>query len=180
MAPDIILLNGTSSAGKSSLARALQRQAGIPLLHASLDTFTDMFLWEAVADEADRRACHATGVKNFHAALALFAAGPFGVVVDHLLLLPEWDQATRTALATRRVHFIGVRCPLDVVERRERSRPDRKPGMAASQFAHVHRNQTYDLEVDTSRASPEKCAEQVLTFIRGRETLEMSRLNPRR
>lgn len=168
MAPDIILLNGTSSAGKSTLARALQRKAGIPLLHTSLDTFVDMFLWEAVTDPAERRVCHAAGVDNFHHSLAHLAAGPFGMVVDHLLILPEWHEATRAALANRRVHFIGVRCPLEVVEARERARPDRQAGMAASQFSHIHRNQTYDFEVDTSRVSPDAGAEQILAFIRGR------------
>lgn len=168
MLPDIILLNGTSSAGKSSIARALQRRAGLPLLHASLDTFTDMFLWEAITDPVQRPACHAAGVDNFHRALAMFAAGPFGVVVDHLILTPEWNDATRAALAGRRVHFIGVRCPLAVIEARERARPDRRPGMAASQFAHVHRGQAYDLEVDTSRATPDECADRILAFIGGR------------
>ena len=168
MSPDIILLNGTSSAGKSTLARALQRKAGIPLLHTSLDAFVDMFLWDAVPDPVERRACHAQGVENFHHSLAHLAAGPYGVVVDHLLILPEWHDATRAALANRRVHFIGVRCPLEVVEARERARPERRAGMAAGQFSHIHRNQSYDFEVDTSRASPEECAEQVLAFVRGR------------
>ena len=168
MKPDVILLNGTSSAGKSSIARALQRRAGIPLYHVSLDTFTDMFLWEAITHPAEKQRCHATGVDNFHRSLAMFAAGSFGMVVDHLLLTPEWERATRAALAGRRVHFIGVRCPLAVVEARERARPDRHPGMAASQFGNVHRNQTYDFEVDTSLATSEECADQILAFIRRR------------
>jgi chloramphenicol 3-O-phosphotransferase len=37
--------------------------------------------------------------------------------------------------------------------------------MAAPQFSHVHRNQIYDLEVDTSLASPEECADQILRHI---------------
>jgi len=168
MSPDVILLNGTSSAGKSSIARALQRRAGIPLYHVSLDTFTDMFLWEAITDPAVKQRCHAIGVDNFHRALALFATGSFGLVVDHLILMPEWDHATRAALAGRRVHFIGVRCPLAILEAREKARPERHPGMAAAQLGHVHRNQTYDLEVDTSAATPEECADRILAFIRSR------------
>ncbi len=167
MRPDVILLNGTSSSGKSTLARALQRRAGWPLLHASLDTFTDMFLWEAVTDPAQRHACHSAGVDHFHQALALFAAGPFPLVVDHLLLAPAWLEATRAALARRRVLFIGVRCPLAVVEQREKARPDRRPGLAAAQFPHIHRNLTYDLEVDTSRETPESAADLILARLAG-------------
>ncbi len=168
MNPDVILLNGTSSAGKTSLARALQQRAGIPLYHASLDTFTDMFLWEAITDPAERQRCHGIGVDNFHRALAQFATGSYGLVVDHLILWPEWDRATRAALASRRVHFIGVHCPLTVLLARERARPERRPGLAEGQLVHVHRNQVYDFEVDTSLASPEECADQVLAFIAGR------------
>jgi len=170
MSPDVILLNGTSSAGKTSIARALQRRARIPLYHVPLDTFTDMFLWEAITDPAERQRCHEFGVANFHQALALLAAGSFGLVVDHLILGPEWNTATWAALKGRRVHFIGVHCPLPVLLERERARPDRAPGLAERQLAHVHRNQTYDFEVDTSHASPEECADKILAFIRNRPT----------
>jgi chloramphenicol 3-O phosphotransferase len=170
MHPDAILLNGTSSAGKSSLALALQQRAGLPLLHASLDTFTDMFLWKAITDPAERRLCHIAGVDHFHRALAMFAAGPFNLVVDHLILGPEWDDATRTALASRRVYRIGVHCPLPILLQRERARPDRASGMAEKQLEQVHRNQIYDFEVDTSLATPEECAYKIRDFIRARDT----------
>jgi chloramphenicol 3-O phosphotransferase len=38
----VIVLNGVSSAGKSSLARALQAITWPPFLHAQLDVFTQM------------------------------------------------------------------------------------------------------------------------------------------
>lgn len=167
-APDVILLNGTSSAGKTTLTRALQRRAGRPWLHASLDTFTDMFLWEAITGTEERRACHTAGVDHFHRALALFAASPFGIVVDHLLLTPAWHEATCAALAGRRVHFIGVHCPPEILLKREAARPDRHPGLALGQVERVHAGKIYDLEVDTSLASPEVCADRVLAFIGAR------------
>ena len=103
---------------------------------------------------------------NFHRALALFATGSYGLVVDHLILWPEWDTATRAALAGRKVHFIGVQCPLPVLLARERNRPDRAPGLAEKQLTFVHQNQTYDFELDTSLATPEECADRILAFIR--------------
>lgn len=170
MLSDVILLNGTSSAGKTSLAQALQRRAGVPLLHASLDTFTDMFLWAAITDPDTQRACHTAGVGHFHQALAIFAQSPFGLIVDHLLLTPAWHQATFAALAGRRVHFIGVKCPPAVLLEREAARPDRRPGLALGQLERVHAGRTYDLEIDTSLAPPEACADRVLAFIQGRLT----------
>lgn len=62
MNPDVILLNGTSSAGKTSLARALPQRAGIPLYHLSPDTFTAMFRWVAITAPANRPRRHAPGL----------------------------------------------------------------------------------------------------------------------
>ena len=41
-APTIICLNGTSSSGKSTIARALQAHLEATFLHVELDTFIDM------------------------------------------------------------------------------------------------------------------------------------------
>lgn len=40
--PKIVLLNGTSSAGKSTLAKALQDVAREPFLHVEMDSFLSM------------------------------------------------------------------------------------------------------------------------------------------
>jgi chloramphenicol 3-O phosphotransferase len=61
----IIVLNGASSAGKTSIAQAIQRLSQTPVIHASLDTFTDMFHWPVIADQEEGRECHRVGVANF-------------------------------------------------------------------------------------------------------------------
>jgi chloramphenicol 3-O-phosphotransferase len=83
MKPIAIVLNGASSAGKGTIARAIQELAGRPVLHVSLDMFTDMFHWPAVS-ENEKAACHAVGVANLHAALPLLASGEFPLIVDHV------------------------------------------------------------------------------------------------
>jgi chloramphenicol 3-O phosphotransferase len=80
----VIVLNGASSAGKTSIAQAIQRLSGTPTLHAALDTFIDMFHWPAIADQDEKFQCHATGVSNFHAALPILTANRFLIVVDHV------------------------------------------------------------------------------------------------
>jgi chloramphenicol 3-O phosphotransferase len=42
MSPDTIVLHGTTSAGKSSIAKALQATAPVPAFHISLDAFVTM------------------------------------------------------------------------------------------------------------------------------------------
>jgi chloramphenicol 3-O phosphotransferase len=64
-------------------------------------------------------------------------------------------------LARYRVYFVGVKCPLAELERREIARGDRQRGFATWQFDRVHQFGPYDLEIDTHANSPEQCAEQL-------------------
>ena len=58
------------------------------------------------------------------------------------------------------VLFVGVRCPLEELERRERGR-NRDQGLARRQFDIVHAHKVYDVEVDTFTHSPIECALQI-------------------
>ena len=136
-----------------------------PFLHASLDTFTDMFLWSAIADADVRQRCHTIGVANFHRSLPILAASEFPVVVDHVFERSEWYEGCRAALAGKPQLWVGVKCPLDVVKSREAARVDRRKGLAEFQFGRVHENKLYDLEFDTSTSSAESCADLILNRI---------------
>jgi chloramphenicol 3-O phosphotransferase len=157
-----VVLNGASSAGKSNIAKAIQRLSEVPVLHASLDTFTDMFDWAAIRDESVRGECHRVGVANFHATLPLLASSRYHLVVDHVFEQHAWFEACRDSLRAKRTHFVGVRCPLAELERREKARADRRTGLARWQFERVHHEKPYALEVDTSKLSPEECAASIL------------------
>jgi len=58
-----------------------------------------------------------------------------------------------------------VRCPLSVLEQREKSRKDRTLGQARAQFELVHAHGMYDVEVDTSLLSPTQCAQKIITRV---------------
>jgi chloramphenicol 3-O phosphotransferase len=162
--PVAIILNGVSSSGKTSIAKAIQRLSKNPVLHVSLDNFTDMFHWPAI-DEASRGECHRIGVANYHAVLPILASCRFAIVVDHVFEQHAWFEACCDALKKRQIYSIGVRCPLDVLEQREKARGDRKIGLSRWQFDRVHEKKTYVYEVDTSKLSPEECATAIVRFI---------------
>jgi chloramphenicol 3-O phosphotransferase len=162
MKPNVIVLNGTSSSGKSSIARAIQKTAGEPCVHASLDLFVDLFLWETIQDHEQRRRCHAFGVTLFHRTLSSIVAGPYLVVIDHVFEQQEWFDDCILALQNSNRFLVGVQCPLEVAEERERKRSDRRKGLARSQFDIVHASKPYDLVIDTSILTPEDCATKIL------------------
>lgn len=168
----IIFLNGASSAGKTSIARILQQHLSDPYLHIALDAFLNMFpsnfaktpndLGEIPPEIAIYLGPSAQRlISGYHHALAACAMTGNNLIVDHVLLDRRWLQECVALLSTFSIFFVGVRCPLEVLEARERERGDRKSGLARAQFDRVHAHVLYDLEIDTSLASPQECAARI-------------------
>jgi len=167
----IIILNGTSSSGKSSILRALQELMEVPLLDAGLDRFLWMlprrYLNRPHWDEVLGLAVQAGPVgdrliRGMHHAIAVLALAGNHVVADHVLVEPRWVGECARLFAPLPAYLVAVRCPLPVLEERERARADqRTPGQARAQFDRVHTFTVYDLEVDTSILSPDECAARI-------------------
>jgi chloramphenicol 3-O phosphotransferase len=161
----IILLNGTSSSGKSSIARELLDvlDDGV-FFHLAVDGFNAMRskreLGAAELDAALRRTR-----MGFHRSIAAMAEVGNDIVVDHVLSEPWRVPDCLRVLRPEDVLFVGVHCPLEELTRREQVRADRPPGLAAHQYALVHSHGDYDLECDTSTADPRECALQIKEFL---------------
>jgi len=185
----VIVLNGTSSAGKSEIARALQQilpgypiHTGIDHIHEraparihqdALEVETpdfDGFLWIFSEDRS-----HLTELRlgpaarrlwaGMHAAAAALASTGNDVIVDDLLFDAAVRDKAVATLAGIEPLFVGVRCPIDVAEARERDR-DRTPGLARA-LGGAHQGCVYDIEVDTSVLSPEACASLIERRLHG-------------
>lgn len=170
MTGTIILLNGASSSGKTSIVKALQATLDEPYLDAGLDKFLWMLperyldrpLWDDVLGLADRAGPigHKL-VAGMHQAMAALSIAGNNVIADHVLVEPDWLRQCIDLLSPLPAFFVGVRCPLAVLEQRERERSNRTWGQARAQVDRVHAHGIYDLEVDTSIFSPEDCAQQI-------------------
>lgn len=184
MAPGtIILLNGTGSAGKTTLARAIQAVFAVPYLHLGIDTFVGevsppwgaetadfVFTFVPVPDTDPLQVEWRVGpfghflVAGLHQAVAALAIMGHNVVVDHCLHDPRWLADCVDRWRDLPVCFVGVRCSPEVLAERLAARTDRTPiakGVPLWQWHWVHRHAVYDLEVDTSRRSPTDCAREI-------------------
>jgi chloramphenicol 3-O-phosphotransferase/GNAT superfamily N-acetyltransferase len=171
----IILLNGTSSSGKTTLLEALQKSLDEPFLNAGIDKFIWMLperyldrpLWDDVLGRAtDAGEMGQRLFSGMHRAIATLSRAGLNVVADHVLVEPAWVDECAALFANLPAYLIGVRCPLDVLEQRERDRKDRTLGQARAQFERVHAFvKAYDLEVDTSLLSPAECARLIREHI---------------
>src|SRR5687768_12746456 len=125
----VVVLNGTSSSGKTTLARAFQllmAEAGVPYVYMGLDAFFDL-VPERYAEDVPALLAVGTG---FHRCVAVLADAGSNVVVDTVFLRPEWIEAITEGLRSKRAFLVGVHCGLEELERRERTRGDRRAGQA--------------------------------------------------
>ncbi|GHF50311.1 chloramphenicol phosphotransferase [Kitasatospora xanthocidica] len=171
----VIVLNGGSSSGKSSIARRLQERLPQPWLHLGADTMVDALPpWllggaEGIGGLTDGDGTVEVGPAfaeldaAWTAGVAAMARAGARIVVDEVFLGTTASQARwRAALDGLDVLWVGVRCDPAVAAAREAARGDRVAGMAAAQAEAVHQGVVYDLVVDTSRASVDDCADAVL------------------
>jgi chloramphenicol 3-O phosphotransferase len=193
----IILLNGSSSAGKTTLAITLQQLLPDPWHHIALDQFRDGLGGRYRGLNSPPGTPGARGLnvvpvprgservtevqfgdlgkqvlRGMRRAIAAFAREGNNVIIDDLMFEPEFLFDYLDALQGFEVLFVGVRCPIDVVNAREAKRPGRFPGTATSHFDRVHSHCVYDIEVDTGHSKPRECAELIIARLSAAEPLD--------
>jgi chloramphenicol 3-O phosphotransferase len=183
----VLVINGTSSSGKTELARAIQAGSEEPWIAAGIDAFWNMIPapWlepggcdgEGLSFGREDHDGHSVvrtrcgpiirrvAVGMRHCVAALASAG-CDVVCDDAFLDPSWPGEWAAALDGVSAWLIGLHCPADVLDAREGCRGDRLAGQARGQADIVHNGMTYDLTFDSSLLSPEAMAADVLEAIR--------------
>jgi chloramphenicol 3-O phosphotransferase len=175
----VIVLNGGSSSGKSSLARCLQSLLPDPWLMLGVDTLMEAMpaaLWGSdagVVVASDGQITVGPVVRALEAAwacgVAAIAHAGAGIILDQVFLGGGAAQERwRVALDGLSVLWVGVKCDPNVAATRESARGDRVRGMAASQAVVVHAGVVYDIEVDTAHDSPEICAQRIVDRVLSR------------
>lgn len=148
----IIFVHGASSSGKSTIARGIQAQIGLPFWHISIDHLRDAGVLPMArfkSREFDWKAARAPFFDGFHRSLAAYAAAGNNLVLEHILDTPGWLDDLVALFAPFDVFFVGVHCPLPLLIEREKARGDRPLGSAEQDFHTIHQGMEYDFEVQT-------------------------------
>jgi chloramphenicol 3-O phosphotransferase len=165
MAPIAIVLHGPTSAGKSSIATALQDSSDVPVFHITLDAFVEMSRRRDMRSVEELDQALAIHHLNLQSTLRRAAESHFEIVLDLVMRDTVAFDKCIAALSPRRTFVVGIWSPLDVLEQRQRARPDRGEGMARSQFGNPAYSRPYSMRLDTSACSPEEGARQIRAFI---------------
>lgn len=167
-APQVLLLNGGSSSGKTTLAHSLQDLLDGYWLRIGLDTLIDAAPRKLFGGDGLEMAEDGTvGAgpdfveveRQWMAGVAAMAAAGARLLIEDNFISGVTAQKRWTdALDGLAVGWIGVRCAPEIAKAREAERVERIAGMAETQAVSVHEGIAYDLEVDAGRAEPEKLA----------------------
>ncbi|MCZ2404202.1 AAA family ATPase [Paenarthrobacter sp. Z7-10] len=168
----MIVLNGGSSSGKSSIARALQEILPGIWLTFGVDAFIDALPGRGdspragitfepggtIAFSTEHRALE----RSWYTGLGAMAQAGANLILDEVLLSGRAGQERlRSTFGEADLLWVGVHCDPDVAASREAQRLDRVEGMARQQALSVHAGADYDVEVDTTYRSTDDCARDV-------------------
>lgn len=184
----VIILNGPSGSGKSSIQKAFQQlmmpklwcKIGIDMLFdMSMPNITpeNMSFWQSpnpirwVEKSADDQGntlivLHLgpegkNVVHALHDSIADYARNGCNVIVDYIAYEPWWMEDLQKKLAGIKTYYVAVDISLETLENREAARGTSPKGHARSHYATVYGNRAYDVRVSSERNTPEEIAQQL-------------------
>lgn len=163
----MILLNGASSSGKSSIGRALLRVLTDPWFLFPVDSLGAMRSTDRTRahDERETETILRRTRMGYHRAVAGVASVGNDVIMDYPLSEPWRLQDLLVVLDGYDVTLVDVCCDAEELDRRERARGDRPHGLTRSQC--VFRHEDRDITVDTTRTRANVCATTIADQVCG-------------
>lgn len=177
-----IIINGGSSAGKTSLGKALQQELKQPYLLMGIDLFwftmperqidldtvaPEFYTW--VEETKDKipyfriipgPILDQIMIARYKAIAAYLEAG-LNVIADDVIWKRLWLEECLKSLEPYEVYFIGLFCDERILAEREIQRGDRRTGWARGSQIYAHMDTTYDIKIDNSNLTPEQEAKVI-------------------
>jgi chloramphenicol 3-O phosphotransferase len=185
----VIILNGPSAVGKSSIMKVFQTKRTEPWLGIGIDNFfigvlPPKFYLEdkpehhlvmrgvATEDEHGKLFTLFIGtegqkvIRGMHGAIAAYAHAGNNIIVDYIMYDPAWHADLMQVLSGVPVIAVGVTASLPVIESREKARATSPQGHARSVYETVHQGWDYDLMINTDEMRPEEVADKIIEYIK--------------
>ncbi len=189
----IIILNGAPRSGKSSIAKTIQNTFDGVWINLGVDSFIQTLpdhlkpgiglrpiAPNSPAERPEIEAIIPTLYQALHESIAAHSRQGLNVIVDigyHDAYTKPLGilEDSKKRLFGLPVLFVGVRCDIETIMQRRNSGDPTKyttgtdanpiPDPVRRWQEAVHKDMSYDLEVDTSTASPEECASEIKEFL---------------
>lgn len=188
----IIVLNGPSGSGKSSIQKAFQKlmmpnlwvKVGIDNLFDSVMpdiTPENMSFWqsqnpirwveESKDTEGNKIITLFTGPQGakvayaMNSAIAAYAKNGCNVIVDYIAYDHAWLKDLEKKCTDFKTYYVAVEIPLEVLEQRELARGTSPKGHARSHYFTVYGDKKYDLVVNSKSNTAQEIAQQLKQLV---------------
>jgi chloramphenicol 3-O phosphotransferase len=184
----VIVLNGPSGSGKSSIQKAFQKlmmpnlwvKVGIdnlfdsPMPDINLENLSfwqspNPIRWVEESQDADGNKIITLLVGQqgkkvayaMNSAIAAYAQNGCNVIVDYIAYDQDWLRDLEEKLAGFKTYYVAVEIPLETLEQREEARGTSPKGHARSHYATVYGDKKYDLVVSTANQTAQEIAQRL-------------------
>lgn len=167
----LIVLNGTSSSGKSAIAKALQELLFKKVNESYLNYSSDHFVYLASPSIFTNQDSMVENLPRlayaFQETIPPILKSGISIILDHVLHEEEWAKHLINLTKDFTSVYIKIDCPIEILEKRESERGDREIGLARYQKDRIHYGfLPYKLSVDTSRNTAIHNAELIFDFLK--------------
>jgi chloramphenicol 3-O phosphotransferase len=164
MSKKVILLNGPSSSGKSTLASTLQglikdktsEEYDIISIDDFLKMSTNEMIYENDVFEISSKLCEKS--------MEILRLKQ-GIIIDHVITSERIFKQLIASLKSYKIYLIHVTCSLHELKKREEERKNRCIGSAEASYEYLFPKEGYDLVVDTFESSTMECALQIIDIL---------------
>lgn len=190
----VIILNGPSASGKSSIQKAWQNLKMPELwLKLGIDNLFDFPMPDITPDNLSywqspnnirwvsiTKDNLGKSIVNLHvgkdgekvmlamnSAIKAYVEHGLNVIVDYIAYNKTWFSDLEHKLAPYRVFYVAVDISLAELERREAKRKTSPTGHARSHYQQVYWDKNYDLRVNSEDESPEQIAKKIAKLLDG-------------
>lgn len=160
----VILLNGASSSGKSTLAKALQKYIKDNRKEEYIITSIDEFLKMTVDEPIYEDDVFEISPLLCKKALNILKTGQ-GVIIDHVITSERIYKQLTEILREYKLIKVQMKCPLNELKRREKERKNRYVGSAEASYEYLYPKEGYDLTLNTLELSSEECAKIICELL---------------
>ena len=155
----VILLNGPSSAGKSTIAHALKAKLDCTKksIIISLDDYLTMTadepIWEDDVYAVMPRMC-----RDIVRALAANQL----VIVDHVITSQRIYKALMNVIGSVECLQVLITCDMETLRQREKNRGNRCAGSAESSMRYLYPKEGYQITADSGKSSPDQIVKEIM------------------
>ena len=160
----IVILNGVSSSGKSTLAKIIQDRSAFPFYRLDIDDFILMAPEQFNDyDNKDFSVQYKFASKFFHV-VKLYSDLGFDLIVPYMFFKnSESLLEFKELLCGYPLLIVNICCPVGELQRRENVRGNRKIGSAAEQLKLLETEFADSIAVNNYEKTNENCADIIIS-----------------